>query len=81
MISFGLVNAPVRMYAAVSEQGLKFNLLHDFGLWVLGFGLLSVKREQRFLDRLGDKFADFKLTVKFHLALGRMDVHVHCRWI
>ena len=29
MISFGLVNAPVRMYAAVSEQGLKFNLLHE----------------------------------------------------
>jgi DNA end-binding protein Ku len=29
MISFGLVNAPVRMYAAVSEKGLKFNLLHE----------------------------------------------------
>jgi DNA end-binding protein Ku len=28
-ISFGLVNAPVRMYAAVSEQNLKFNLIHE----------------------------------------------------
>ncbi len=28
-ISFGLVNAPVRMYAAISEQNLKFNLIHE----------------------------------------------------
>ena len=28
-ISFGLVNAPVRMYAAVSESNLKFNLIHE----------------------------------------------------
>jgi DNA end-binding protein Ku len=28
-ISFGLVNAPVRMNAAVSEQNLKFNLIHE----------------------------------------------------
>src|SRR5439155_770860 len=28
-ISFGLVNAPVRMYAAVSEQNMKFNLIHE----------------------------------------------------
>jgi DNA end-binding protein Ku len=28
-ISFGLVNAPVRMYAAVSEQNLRFNLIHE----------------------------------------------------
>jgi DNA end-binding protein Ku len=28
-ISFGLVNAPVRMYAAVSEKNLKFNLIHE----------------------------------------------------
>ncbi|HYX87398.1 MAG TPA: Ku protein [Gaiellales bacterium] len=27
-ISFGLVNAPVRMYTAVSERDLRFNLLH-----------------------------------------------------
>jgi len=28
-ISFGLVNAPVRMYAAISEKNLKFNLIHE----------------------------------------------------
>jgi DNA end-binding protein Ku len=28
-ISFGLVNAPVRMYAAISEQNVKFNLIHE----------------------------------------------------
>jgi DNA end-binding protein Ku len=28
-ISFGLVNAPVRMYAAISESNLKFNLIHE----------------------------------------------------
>ncbi len=28
-ISFGLVNAPVRMYTAVSERDLRFNLLHE----------------------------------------------------
>jgi DNA end-binding protein Ku len=28
-ISFGLVNAPVRMYSAVSEKNLKFNLIHE----------------------------------------------------
>jgi DNA end-binding protein Ku len=27
-ISFGLVNAPVRMYAAIGEQTLKFNMIH-----------------------------------------------------
>ena len=27
-ITFGLVNAPVRMYAAISEKTLKFNMLH-----------------------------------------------------
>ena len=26
---------------------------------------------------LRDELADFKLAVEFHLALGRMDVHVH----
>ena len=26
---------------------------------------------------LRDEFADFKFAVEFHLALGRMDVHVH----
>ena len=36
-----------------------------------------MKREQCFFDRLGDKFADFKFAVKFHLALGGMDIHVH----
>ena len=40
-----------------------------------------MKRQQRFLDRLRDKFPDFKFAVKFHLALGRMDVHVHRRGI
>ena len=28
-ISFGLVNAPVRMYSAISEKNLKFNLIHE----------------------------------------------------
>jgi DNA end-binding protein Ku len=28
-ISFGLVNAPVRMYSAVSESNLRFNLIHE----------------------------------------------------
>jgi DNA end-binding protein Ku len=28
-ISFGLVNAPVRMYAAISEKNLKFNMIHE----------------------------------------------------
>jgi DNA end-binding protein Ku len=28
-ISFGLVNAPVRMYTAISEHDVHFNLLHD----------------------------------------------------
>jgi DNA end-binding protein Ku len=28
-ITFGLVNAPVRMYTAVSERDLRFNLLHE----------------------------------------------------
>jgi DNA end-binding protein Ku len=28
-ISFGLVNAPVRMYAAISESNLRFNLIHE----------------------------------------------------
>ena len=27
-ISFGLVNAPVRMYTAISEHDVHFNLLH-----------------------------------------------------
>jgi hypothetical protein len=60
-----------------------------FGLWTLdfrlallrrdglGFGLLSVEGEQCFLHRLGDQFPDFKFAVEFHLALGRVDVHVH----
>ena len=28
-ISFGLVNAPVRMYTAISEKDLRFNLIHE----------------------------------------------------
>ena len=36
-----------------------------------------MERQQRFLDRLRDKFPDFKFAVKFHLAFGRMNVHVH----
>ncbi len=28
-ITFGLVNAPVRMYAAISEKSLRFNMLHE----------------------------------------------------
>ena len=28
-ISFGLVNAPVRMYTAISEHNVHFNMLHD----------------------------------------------------
>src|ERR1043165_743097 len=28
-ISFGLVNAPVRMYTAISEKDLRFNMLHQ----------------------------------------------------
>src|SRR5277367_4675343 len=36
-----------------------------------------MKREQGFLDSLRDEFSDFKFAVKFHLALGGMDVHVH----
>ncbi len=28
-ISFGLVNAPVRMYTAISEKDIKFNMLHQ----------------------------------------------------
>ena len=28
-ISFGLVNAPVRMYTAVREKDLRFNMLHE----------------------------------------------------
>jgi DNA end-binding protein Ku len=28
-ISFGLVNAPVRMYTAVSEKDIRFNLIHE----------------------------------------------------
>ena len=40
-----------------------------------------MKRQQRFPDRLRDQFADFKFAVKFHLALGRMNVHVHRRRI
>ena len=36
-----------------------------------------MKREQGFLDGLRDKFSDFKLAMKFHFSLGRMDVHVH----
>jgi DNA end-binding protein Ku len=28
-VSFGLVNAPVRMYSAVAEQDLHFNYVHE----------------------------------------------------
>ena len=36
-----------------------------------------MKRQQRVARGLGDEFSDFKFAVEFHLALGRMDVHVH----
>ena len=36
-----------------------------------------MKGKQGFLDRLRDEFSDFKLAVKFNLALGRMDIHIH----
>ena len=52
-------------------------MLDDFGLWDLDFGLLPMKREQSFLDGLRDEFSNLKLAVKFHFALGGMDVHVH----
>ena len=29
------------------------------------------------MHRLGDQFPDFKFAVEFHLALGRMNIHVH----
>jgi DNA end-binding protein Ku len=28
-ISFGLVNAPVRMYTAITEKDMRFNQLHE----------------------------------------------------
>ena len=40
-----------------------------------------MERQQRFLNRLRDQFADFKFAVKFHLALGRMNIHIHRRGI
>src|SRR5271156_1650969 len=36
-----------------------------------------MKREQRIAHGLGGEFADLKLAVEFHLALGGMNVHVH----
>src|SRR2546421_10947964 len=36
-ISFGLVSIPVRMFAAVSEQKLHFNLLHRKGESPIGY--------------------------------------------
>ena len=36
-----------------------------------------MKRQQRVAHGLGGEAADLKFPVKFHLALGRMDVHVH----
>ena len=40
-----------------------------------------MKCQQRFLHRPGDQFPDFKFAVEFHLALGRVNVHVHGRGI
>jgi hypothetical protein len=41
--------------------------------------LAGVKVQQCLSDRLGDKPPHFPLAVEPHLALGRVDVHVHFR--
>ena len=37
--------------------------------------------QQRFPNRLGDQLPDFRFAMKFHLALGRMNVYIHRRRI
>src|SRR6266850_3688465 len=51
--------------------------LPGFGLWTLDFGLFPVKSQQRLPDGLRDEAAHFGFAMKFHLALGRVDIHVH----
>ena len=36
-----------------------------------------MKRQQRIAHSLGGVSADLELAMKFHFALGRMNVHVH----
>ena len=78
--------APVQFFRKMRQSrrgnfrcGWKFRLLDGlgFGLWDLGLDFRRMESQQRLLHRLGDQFPDFKFAVKFHLAFGRMDVHVH----
>ena len=45
-ISFGLVNAPVAMYAAISEQDLHFHLVHTSDMSPIGYQKVCKKEDK-----------------------------------
>ena len=45
-ISFGLVNVPVRMYAAISEQDLHFHMMHAKDESPIGYQKVCKKEDR-----------------------------------